>query len=100
MTQAPLLAVTMGDPAGIGPEIVVKSLAPGTRPEGIRPLVIGDAGVLGEVVEACGTDLEIRAIGGPSQVTGDPGALELIDLANANGGNDNVTCVLARFFRS
>ena len=82
MTQAPLLAVTIGDPAGIGPEIVVKSLGPGTRPDGIRPLVIGDAGVLAEVVEACGVDLQIRSVGGPSEVTGDPGALELIDLAN------------------
>jgi 4-hydroxythreonine-4-phosphate dehydrogenase len=82
MTQTPLLAVTIGDPAGIGPEIVVKSLGPGTRPEGIRPLVIGDVGVLSEVVEACGVDLEIRPVGGPLEVTGDPGALELLDLAN------------------
>ncbi len=42
----PIIAITMGDPAGIGPEIILKSLA---RPEIYdlcRPLVIGDAGRL------------------------------------------------------
>ena len=39
--QRPLLAITMGDPAGIGPEIVLKALAHADVYERARPLVIG-----------------------------------------------------------
>ena len=38
----PLLAITMGDPAGIGPEIVLKALAHADIFERCRPFVIGD----------------------------------------------------------
>ena len=41
----PLLAITMGDPAGIGPEIVLKALAHAEISERCRPLVVGDGGV-------------------------------------------------------
>jgi len=38
----PLLAITMGDPAGIGPEVVLKALAHADVFGRCRPLVIGD----------------------------------------------------------
>lgn len=84
MTESPLLAVTIGDPAGIGPEIVVKSLAPDVRAEGVRTLVIGDAGVVGEVVEACGVELDVRLVAGPAEVRGERSSLELLDLGNVD----------------
>ena len=41
--KKPIIAITMGDPAGVGPEIIMKSLShPGVH-ELCRPLVIGDA---------------------------------------------------------
>ncbi|MGI9254696.1 MAG: 4-hydroxythreonine-4-phosphate dehydrogenase PdxA, partial [Thermomicrobiales bacterium] len=42
----PLLAVTMGDPSGIGPEVILKALAHADVYEHCRPLVIGDARIL------------------------------------------------------
>ncbi len=42
----PLLAITMGDPAGVGPEIVLKALARPAVHERCRALVIGDARIL------------------------------------------------------
>src|SRR5918994_2042141 len=42
----PLLAITMGDPAGIGPEIVLKALAHADVFERCRPLVIGDRRIM------------------------------------------------------
>lgn len=39
----PVIAITMGDAAGIGPEIIVKSLSHRSVYETARPLVIGDA---------------------------------------------------------
>ncbi len=50
MTLSPTLAITMGDPAGIGPEIILKAarrLAPRIRAGALRLLVIGHAGALG-----------------------------------------------------
>ena len=41
----PILAVTMGDPAGIGPEIVVRALSHKDTYEKCRPIVTGDAEV-------------------------------------------------------
>lgn len=46
MSNQPIIAVTMGDPAGIGPEIVLKALADPAIQRVARPLVLGDWGVL------------------------------------------------------
>jgi 4-hydroxythreonine-4-phosphate dehydrogenase len=46
MPQKPLVAITMGDPAGIGPEIVLKALREPAVTAACRPLVIGDSAVL------------------------------------------------------
>jgi len=46
MDSKPIVAVTMGDPAGIGPEIVLKALADPAIKRKCRPLILGDWGVL------------------------------------------------------
>ena len=78
----PLIALTIGDPAGIGPEIVVKALAEPSARETVRPVVIGDAGVLEAAVAGCRLDLEVRSIDGVSDVTADPTLVEVLDLDN------------------
>ena len=58
----PLIAVTMGDAAGIGPEIVVKALAePGLR-ERCRPVVIGASWAIDEAAALVGAGLRARAV--------------------------------------
>jgi 4-hydroxythreonine-4-phosphate dehydrogenase len=44
--ERPILAITLGDPAGIGPEITLKALAHPDVYARCRPLVIGDAWIL------------------------------------------------------
>jgi 4-hydroxythreonine-4-phosphate dehydrogenase len=46
MSFKPIIAVTMGDPAGIGPEIILKALADPAIKNAARPLILGDWGVL------------------------------------------------------
>ena len=46
MNNRPIIGITMGDPAGIGPEITVKALADPRIYETCRPVVIGDAAVM------------------------------------------------------
>ena len=78
----PVLALTIGDPAGIGPEIVAKGLAEKGVFESLRPLVIGDAKVVSDVIRGCGLELKLRSISKPSEVLGQPGSLEILDLDN------------------
>jgi len=55
----PILAITMGDPLGIGPEVVVKALKQDDLHDLCRPLVIGDAGVLRRTAAALGSPLQV-----------------------------------------
>lgn len=55
----PLLAVTMGDPSGVGPEVAVSALAGGGPYALCRPVVYGDAAVLRRAVRLLGAGAEI-----------------------------------------
>ena len=52
----PLLAITLGDPAGIGPEVVLKALAHADVYERCRPLVLGDRRILERAAPWVGAD--------------------------------------------
>ena len=87
MTRAarPLLAITMGDPAGIGPEIVLKALAHADVFARCRPLVIGDRRILERAAGWLGHELprvRHRRETRPWAVT-EPGRVTLLDLENA-----------------
>ncbi len=66
MSTRPLLAVTMGDPAGVGPEVVLKALAAGDVFAVCRPLVVGSAGALARALSWLELPLEIRKVGDPA----------------------------------
>lgn len=46
MSTKPIIAITMGDPSGIGPEVILKALADPVIKRVARPLILGDWGVL------------------------------------------------------
>ena len=46
MENRPIVGITMGDPAGTGPEISIKALADPAQYEFCRPLIIGDADIM------------------------------------------------------
>ncbi|NKB81220.1 MAG: 4-hydroxythreonine-4-phosphate dehydrogenase PdxA [Nitrospirales bacterium] len=58
----PLLAMTMGDPAGIGPEIIVKALASEAIWCVCRPVVIGSLSVFQNMVQGLGSSLRVMAV--------------------------------------
>ena len=45
MTSVPRVAVSMGDPTGIGPEVTLAALLQRRRPRALRPILVGDHGV-------------------------------------------------------
>ena len=76
----PRLAVTLGDPAGIGPEIVARTLAdppPGARALGIA---VGDVAALRRAVEVCGLAVEVRPIERVDDARGDTGVIDCLDI--------------------
>ena len=80
----PILAITLGDPAGIGPEVVLKALGHGEMFAACRPLVVGDRGVLERA--AAWVDMRPRFEGIVEIGSGryDEGTVPLLDLANVD----------------
>lgn len=78
----PLLAITIGDPAGVGPEITVKALAWEEVYRLIRPLVIGDEGVMRAALKICNKNLKINVVEKPEHGLYQLGTIDLIDLKN------------------
>jgi 4-phospho-D-threonate 3-dehydrogenase / 4-phospho-D-erythronate 3-dehydrogenase len=75
----PTLALTLGDPAGIGPEIMAKALAEGSAYDVMKPVAVGTRGVLEQVIEGAGLDLQVRVIGSPADARGERGTVDLIE---------------------
>ena len=50
MTSTPIIGITLGDPAGIGPEVTVKALPSRIALGDSRPIVLGDARVVRDAV--------------------------------------------------
>ena len=78
----PLVAITMGDAAGTGPEIITKSLALPELRAVCRPLVIGDAAAMTRALRFTGVSLKIRALKDVAEATSAPGEIDVLDLAN------------------
>ncbi|MEO8737756.1 MAG: 4-hydroxythreonine-4-phosphate dehydrogenase PdxA [Edaphobacter sp.] len=62
MTNRPVIAMTMGDAAGVGPEIIMKTLTHPELYDQCRPLVIGDALRLEEAARIVGAKLRVRSL--------------------------------------
>src|SRR5688572_6216884 len=71
------VGITIGDAAGIGPEIVLKALGDDHIRSSIRPIIIGDERFLRRTASSLGIDIEFCAF--PESATG---AIEIVDLAN------------------
>lgn len=80
--QLPVLAVTVGDVAGIGPEITAKMLL--SHPElrkKARFVVIGDVAALRKAVIQVGADVnQVREVRSPAEINNEPGTIEVIQV--------------------
>lgn len=82
-TNRPLLAITMGDPAGVGPEVIAKALDRSEAWEVCRPLVVGDARWMEKASRIVGSSLPVRALEALAEdARGE--TLDVLDLANVD----------------
>jgi len=76
----PIVGITMGDAAGIGPEIIMKGLARGEVHDICRPLAIGDAARLRKGGRIVGSSLKVNALRDPAKAAYRRREVDCIDL--------------------
>ncbi|WP_436930137.1 4-hydroxythreonine-4-phosphate dehydrogenase PdxA [Halosimplex halobium] len=80
--ERPTVAVTMGDPAGVGAEVVVEAYP--KLCDAAAPLVVGDADVLRAAVAVCEADLAVEPVDSPAAADADPERIPVLDLDNVD----------------
>ena len=107
MKETPIIGITMGDPAGNGPEITVKALAHRDIYDRCRPLVVGDAKMIEQAARFVGRpDIRIRRCQSVSDAVFAPGTIDVLHLdliedpaafplgqVSIEGGNAAFQCV-------
>lgn len=81
MKARPVLAVTMGDPAGIGPEIIVKALTQSSLYDICIPVVIGDVSVMENALSRIvRVSADINVVHAPREAKGNSGTIDVYPL--------------------
>jgi 4-hydroxythreonine-4-phosphate dehydrogenase len=78
----PILAITMGDAAGVGPEVVARALAQEALHQFCRPLVIGAVDILTRAGQLVSSSLAWRKVSTPAEARFQPGTADVLDLGN------------------
>lgn len=78
---SPVLALTVGDPAGIGPEITAKTLAEFAGDDSHHGIAVGDVVVMRKAVEVLGLDVEVRTVSDWSTAPAGEGVIDVYDIA-------------------
>lgn len=78
----PIIGISMGDPSGIGPEICAKALGLKELYEIGRPIVVGDAGIVGDAVRFSGLRLAVASCRKVSEAQFVHGVIDVFDLEN------------------
>jgi 4-hydroxythreonine-4-phosphate dehydrogenase len=78
--QRPIIAITIGDPAGIGPEVVVKALADKAIYEMCRPLVIGESNTLKTAIALVKNNFTVHPVEQAADAEGEFGKIDILDM--------------------
>ena len=80
----PAIAITMGDPCGIGPEVVAKALADPRVYAACRPVVVGSGYAMERAVALAGAPLRVHRAGDPAAAGRDSGVIDVVNIGNLN----------------
>src|ERR1035437_4600407 len=84
MQLKPIIGITMGDPASIGPEIAIKALLNKKIYKICRPLLVGDSGVFDQISKRLGFDIKLHAIQNVNDAEFVFGKPDIFDLKNVD----------------
>ena len=106
MIELPIIGMTLGDPTGVGPEVVAKTLTHREIYERCRPLTIGSLSALRRIIQICKLNLDVRKVTRVSDAAYEYGVIDVLDLwkvdhsrlpfkeATAEGGAAAATAVI------
>jgi 4-hydroxythreonine-4-phosphate dehydrogenase len=80
MNTTPIIAITMGDPASIGPEIAIKALLDKKVYDTCKPLLVGDAIVFQHIIDLLGLKASLHTIQQVSEAKFEYGIIDVFDL--------------------
>ena len=80
MGELPLIGMTLGDPTGVGPEVVAKALLRPELYEKCRPVAIGSHSALRRIIDLCGLDLVARRIQNVAEASFQMGVADVLDI--------------------
>lgn len=80
--KKPLIAVPIGDPAGVGPEITAKAVASEKVFDAADCIIVGDRTIMENAIRITGVDLAVHVVQEPEEGDYRKGVLNLIDLCN------------------
>ena len=86
MSERPLVAITMGDAAGIGAEVTAKALQDEWVYEKCRPFVVGSAAAMNSALDLIGANGSARIVHDIEDVDGEHGSIDVLDLENLDFG--------------
>ncbi|MFO7930017.1 MAG: 4-hydroxythreonine-4-phosphate dehydrogenase PdxA, partial [Desulfosalsimonas sp.] len=79
--KRPVIGITMGDPVGVGPEIICMALSGTAIHDRVRPLVLGDHGIIRTAAGIAGSRAEIRVVEQPETADYSPGVINVLGLS-------------------
>lgn len=82
--KRPILGISTGDPAGIGPEITVKALSLREIYDVCKPLVVCDAGIIEQIIPLIGLSLKVNRIARPADGIYRHGTVDVLDQKNVD----------------
>lgn len=80
----PIIGITMGDPASIGPEIALKAILDPRVQQICRPVIVGDASVFQNIQQRLALQVQIRPIQEITQAKFEEGVADIFDLKNSD----------------
>src|ERR1700743_2385336 len=84
MFDKPIIGITMGDPASIGPEIAIKALLNKEIYDSCKPLLVGDATVFAHIIKRLNLDATINIIENVDEAKFTFGEIDIFDLNNTD----------------
>ncbi len=98
--QKPVIAIPIGDPAGVGPEITVMALSKQEIQNAANCIVVGTEDIIKRAMDVSGVNMEIHKIARVSEAEFAPRVIELVDLDNIGLNDYNMGEVSAKCGRA
>ena len=83
-SKMPVLLVTLGDPAGVGPEVTVRGVVEEVANGRVIPVVVGDVRVVEKAARSFAPGTSVSSIESPRSASSDPNIINVLDIANCD----------------